>query len=56
MDLLAGAGAGGADEAEAQHAMLKFECNPDGSAKQVPSSPWCIRSRHRNRSARGTLI
>ena len=34
MDLLAGAGAGGADEAEAQHTMLKYECNPDGSAKQ----------------------
>lgn len=35
MDLLAGKGAGGADEVEAQKAMLKSECNPDGSAKQM---------------------
>jgi carbohydrate-binding DOMON domain-containing protein len=35
MDVLAGAGAGGADEAQAQHDMLKYECNPDGSAKQM---------------------
>ena len=34
MDALAGGGAGTPDEAEAQHAMLKAECNPDGSAKQ----------------------
>jgi carbohydrate-binding DOMON domain-containing protein len=34
MDVLAGAGAGSADEADAQHKMLKYECNPDGSAKQ----------------------
>ena len=34
IDTLAGNGAGGADEAEAQHAMLKYECNPDGTAKQ----------------------
>ena len=34
MDLLAGAGSGGAGEADAQHKMLKYECNPDGSAKQ----------------------
>jgi carbohydrate-binding DOMON domain-containing protein len=34
MDLLSGAGAGAAEEAEAQHAMLKYECNPDGTAKQ----------------------
>ncbi len=34
IDVLAGAGAGGADEADAQHAMLKYECNPDGTAKQ----------------------
>ena len=35
MDLLAGAGAGAADEIEAQKAMLKSECNPDGSSKQM---------------------
>jgi carbohydrate-binding DOMON domain-containing protein len=34
IDTLAGNGAGGADEAEAQHTMLKYECNPDGTAKQ----------------------
>ena len=33
IDILAGNGSGAADEAEAQHAMLKYECNPDGSAK-----------------------
>jgi carbohydrate-binding DOMON domain-containing protein len=34
MDVLAGSGTGAADEAEAQKALLKYECNPDGSAKQ----------------------
>lgn len=33
IDILAGSGTGAADEAAAQHAMLKYECNPDGSAK-----------------------
>jgi carbohydrate-binding DOMON domain-containing protein len=35
MDLLAGKGAGGADEIDAQKAMLKSECNPDGTSKQM---------------------
>jgi len=35
MDILAGKGAGTADEVQAQHDMLKYECNPDGSAKQL---------------------
>lgn len=34
IDILAGNGTGAADEAQAQHTMLKYECNPDGSAKQ----------------------
>ncbi len=34
IDILAGSGSGAADEAKAQHDMLKYECNPDGSAKQ----------------------
>jgi carbohydrate-binding DOMON domain-containing protein len=33
MDVLAGAGKGSADEAQAQFDMLKYECNPDGSRK-----------------------
>jgi carbohydrate-binding DOMON domain-containing protein len=33
IDILAGKGAGGADEVQAQHDMLKYECNPDGTAK-----------------------
>jgi carbohydrate-binding DOMON domain-containing protein len=33
IDILAGNGTGAADEAAAQHAMLKYECNPDGTAK-----------------------
>lgn len=33
IDILAGGGTGAADEAQAQHDMLKYECNPDGSAK-----------------------
>ncbi|PYQ63012.1 MAG: hypothetical protein DMF53_11515 [Acidobacteria bacterium] len=33
MDILAGNGAGAADEAELQHEMLKYECNPDGTRK-----------------------
>ncbi|MFL6234981.1 MAG: glucodextranase DOMON-like domain-containing protein [Thermoanaerobaculia bacterium] len=33
MDILAPPGKGGADEVEAQHEMLKYECNPDGSRK-----------------------
>jgi carbohydrate-binding DOMON domain-containing protein len=35
MDVLAGKGAGTADETEAQKTMLKFECNPDGTSKQM---------------------
>jgi hypothetical protein len=35
MDVLAGAGAGGAEEVEAQKQMLKFECNPDGTSKSM---------------------
>jgi carbohydrate-binding DOMON domain-containing protein len=35
MDVLAGKGVGAADEVEAQKAMLKHECNPDGSSKQM---------------------
>lgn len=34
MDILAGGGMGAADEVQAQHEMLKYECNPDGTAKQ----------------------
>ena len=33
VDILAGKGAGGADEVQAQHDMLKYECNPDGTVK-----------------------
>ncbi|MFL6196948.1 MAG: glucodextranase DOMON-like domain-containing protein [Thermoanaerobaculia bacterium] len=33
IDILAGNGTGAADEAQAQHDMLKYECNPDGSRK-----------------------
>ena len=33
IDILAGSGTGDASEAQAQHDMLKYECNPDGSAK-----------------------
>lgn len=33
IDILAGSGTGAADEAQAQHDMLKYECNPDGSVK-----------------------
>jgi carbohydrate-binding DOMON domain-containing protein len=35
MDVLAGAGAGAADEIEAQKTMLRYECNPDGSSKTM---------------------
>lgn len=35
MDVLAGKGSGDAAEVEAQKNMLKYECNPDGSAKQM---------------------
>jgi carbohydrate-binding DOMON domain-containing protein len=35
MDVLAGAGAGDASEVEAQHQMLAYECNPDGTAKKT---------------------
>jgi len=35
MDILAGSGTGAPDEAEAQHQMLKYECNPDGTTKQL---------------------
>jgi carbohydrate-binding DOMON domain-containing protein len=34
IDILAGKGQGGADDVSAQHEMLKYECNPDGSVKQ----------------------
>jgi hypothetical protein len=34
MDVLAGAGAGEDSEIEAQHQMLAYECNPDGTTKQ----------------------
>jgi hypothetical protein len=33
MDILAPPGKGGADEAQAQHDMLKYTCNPDGTRK-----------------------
>lgn len=33
VDILAGSGTGDAAEAQAQHDMLKYECNPDGSTK-----------------------
>lgn len=33
IDILAGSGTGDASEVQAQHDMLKYECNPDGSAK-----------------------
>jgi carbohydrate-binding DOMON domain-containing protein len=35
LDVLAGAGAGEASEVEAQHQMLAYECNPDGTAKKA---------------------
>ena len=35
MDILAGDGTGAATEAQAQYDMLKYECNPDGSAKSA---------------------
>lgn len=35
MDILAGNGAGEASEAQAQHDMLKYECNADGTAKSL---------------------
>jgi carbohydrate-binding DOMON domain-containing protein len=34
MDVLAGAGAGEDSEIEAQHQMLAYECNPDGTTKK----------------------
>jgi carbohydrate-binding DOMON domain-containing protein len=34
LDILAGKGQGGADEIPAQHEMLKYACNPDGTSKQ----------------------
>ena len=33
IDILAGSGTGDASEAQAQHDMLKYECNPDGTTK-----------------------
>ena len=33
MDILAGSGTGDASEVQAQHDMLKYECNPDGTSK-----------------------
>ena len=33
IDVLAGDGTGAAEEAELQHQMLKYECNPDGTRK-----------------------
>ena len=35
VDILAGAGNGDASEAEAQHQMLKYECNADSSPKKL---------------------
>jgi carbohydrate-binding DOMON domain-containing protein len=35
MDLLAGDGSGAASEVEAQHQMLAYECNPDGTPKKL---------------------
>lgn len=35
MDVLAGPGKGEASEVDAQHAMLKYECNADGSSKSM---------------------
>jgi hypothetical protein len=35
VDILAGAGTGDASEAQAQYDMLKYECAPDGMAKQA---------------------
>jgi hypothetical protein len=35
MDVLAGSGSGEAGEAQLQHDMLKYECNPDGSSKTM---------------------
>jgi len=35
MDVLAGAGAGEASEIDAQHQMLAYECNPDGTVKKA---------------------
>ena len=35
MDILAGKGTGDASEVQAQHDMLKYECNPDGSSKSM---------------------
>lgn len=34
MDILAGRGQGTAEEVQAQHEMLRYECNPDGTTKQ----------------------
>jgi hypothetical protein len=34
IDILAGMGAGAADEARLQHEMLKYACHPDGSTKK----------------------
>ncbi len=34
IDILAGKGRGGPDEVQAQHEMLKYECNLDGTVKQ----------------------
>ncbi len=35
MDILAGAGKGDPSEVQAQHDMLKYECNPDGTSKKM---------------------
>jgi carbohydrate-binding DOMON domain-containing protein len=35
MDVLAGSGAGDKSEIDAQHTMLAFECNPDGTSKKM---------------------
>jgi carbohydrate-binding DOMON domain-containing protein len=35
MDILAGSGNGDASEVDLQHKMLAYECNPDGTAKQL---------------------
>ena len=35
LDLLAGKGTGATEEVTAQHEMLKYICNPDGSPKKL---------------------
>jgi carbohydrate-binding DOMON domain-containing protein len=44
MDILGGAGAGDAAEAEAQFKALAYECNPDGTAKKLATLPMVRKS------------